>query len=198
MDPKMLMRQSELPEQIDSPRMSRMPSPDTLANLDFAERPSHLSSTFPFPPAALGPSSSELYAKLPPRSEANATIDAFYRSFAWQWVIKCCAFPAEPSYDVAPRTSFQKVFDGVYRQRQARSRHRDSPAPPLSDLQDLALVFMTMAHGSLHSLELPPNDPIAESYAAAGRAALSKGNFLSMPTISGIQALVSIEPRWSH
>lgn len=101
---------------------------------------------------------------------------------------------ADQSYNVAPRASFQKVFEAVYRQRLALSKPRVSPAPPLSDLQDLALVFMTMAHGCLHNLEFPPNDPLAETYAASGRAALSKGNLLSMPTISGIQALVS--RRW--
>lgn len=167
--------------------MSRMPSPDTIAGLGVLHQPQP-DSVFPFQPVGSGVSSSELYARLPARSEAVAAIEAYYRSFAWQWVILFCI--TDISYDVAPRNSFQLVFETVYRQKTARSRHHGSPAPPLSDLQDLALIFMVMAHGSLHSLELPPNDPIAESYAASGKSALAKGDFLSKPTISGIQALV--------
>jgi hypothetical protein len=54
-----------------------------MANLDAAEQ---LISSFPFASGGHKPSSFDLYAQLPPKSEAYAAIDAFYRSFAWQYV----------------------------------------------------------------------------------------------------------------
>jgi hypothetical protein len=52
-------------------------------------------------------------------------------------------------------------------------------------------VFIILAMGSLHCLELPPNDPQADEYLAAAKACLAKGDFMIHNTISGLQALVS-------
>lgn len=56
--------------------------------------------------------------------------------------------------------------------------------------QDLGLIFMILAFGTLHCLELAPNDPTAYELASVAQIALSKGDLLSRPSISGLQALV--------
>jgi hypothetical protein len=84
------------------------------------------------------------------------------------------------SYDVAPREGFLPLLDKVY------STNRVARIDP----QQLALVFIILAMGSLHCLELPPNDPQADEYLAAAKACLAKGDFMIHNTIPGLQALV--------
>ncbi len=57
--------------------------------------------------------------------------------------------------------------------------------------QELAIVFITMAFGALHDLELPPNDPVNVEYYTAARLCLTKGKFLVHNTLAGVRALVS-------
>ncbi len=57
--------------------------------------------------------------------------------------------------------------------------------------QQLALVFMILAIGTLYNLELPLHDPQAEEYLALSKACLARGDFLNHNTIPGVQAVVS-------
>jgi hypothetical protein len=56
--------------------------------------------------------------------------------------------------------------------------------------QGLALIFIVLAMGSLHNLELAPNDPCAEEYLSLSKSCLAKSDFLTRSTIAGIQTLV--------
>ena len=58
--------------------------------------------------------------------------------------------------------------------------------------QQLALLFIVLAMGALHNLELPPDDPTAGEYLALSRDALEAGDFIINNTIAGVQTLVSI------
>lgn len=59
--------------------------------------------------------------------------------------------------------------------------------------QELALVFMLMAVGALHNLELLPNDQLSEELFALAKKALSKGKFLDHNTLAGVRTLVSTQ-----
>jgi hypothetical protein len=56
-------------------------------------------------------------------------------------------------------------------------------------VHELALVFVVLAMGALHHLELQPDDPMAEEFLAAARACLTKGNFLVYNTVPCVQTL---------
>lgn len=94
--------------------------------------------------------------------------------------------PFKPSHDPAPRRTFQPIFDRVYasilQPRPENSVH----------LQQLALVYMLLAMGTVHNIELPPHDESAEEYLTLAQAALTKGNFMNHATIAGLQTLVSL------
>jgi hypothetical protein len=62
---------------------------------------------------------------------------------------------------------------------------------PTLDPQRLALLFIILAIGSLHNLELPPNDPSADEYLDLAKRSLTKSDFMTNCTIAGIQTLVS-------
>lgn len=57
--------------------------------------------------------------------------------------------------------------------------------------QELALLYILLAMGALHNLELPPNDPIAEEYSTLSKICLAKGEFMVHCTTTGVMALVS-------
>ena len=57
--------------------------------------------------------------------------------------------------------------------------------------QQLALVYMILAMGSLYNLELPQHDPQAEEFLSLSKACLSRGDFLNHNTIAGVQTIVS-------
>ena len=48
---------------------------------------------------------------------------------------------------------------------------------------------MVLALGTLHNLELSPNDPIADEYVALAKTCLVKDHFLTKNTIAGVQTL---------
>ncbi|KAE8543300.1 hypothetical protein D1P53_000002 [Cryptococcus gattii VGV] len=115
----------------------------------------------------------ELFERLPPRADAEVLIDSYYRYFAW-------------NHDPAPRRTFQPIFDRVYtsilQPRPENSVH----------LQQLALVYMLLAMGTVHNIELPPHDESAEEYLTLAQAAMTKGNFMNHATIAGLQTLVTM------
>jgi len=90
------------------------------------------------------------------------------------------------SFDVAPRPSIEKLIDEMYHVKNATS-----PDHRAVDPQCLALLFIILAIGSLHNLELPPNDPSAEEYLEMSKRCLAKTDFLTRSTLAGIQTLVS-------
>lgn len=124
---------------------------------------------FPFG-GALDVSTEYLLSKLPPLDEACVLVDAYYRYFTWAW-------------NVSPRETFQPIFDRVFR--------HPPPRGALDEwLQELALVFITLAMGALHNLELPPNDPLAEEFFSLAKSALAKGQFMIHNTLPAVQTLV--------
>jgi hypothetical protein len=91
----------------------------------------------------------------------------------------------ECSFDVAPRSTMGDLITEVYSVRGASEVSRSHLDP-----QRLALLFIILAIGSLHNLELPANDPSADEYLELAKRSLSKSDFLTHCTIAGIQTLV--------
>lgn len=58
--------------------------------------------------------------------------------------------------------------------------------------QELALIFIVLAQGTLFNIEMPNTDPSAEDWLRLSEQALVKGKFLANNTISAVQTLVSI------
>ncbi|GMK58988.1 hypothetical protein CspeluHIS016_0700030 [Cutaneotrichosporon spelunceum] len=153
------LRDQETRELDELPPPSRVPSPKDMSIT--------LNPSFPF--AAAAPTTmAYLISKLPPREEAKAFTDAYYRYFAWQ-------------YDVVPRQYFEPIFERVYTSMEGNT---GAVSP-----QELALLYIVFAMGALYSLELPPNDPVAAEYHGLSKASLVKGNFLVNTAMSGVQTL---------
>jgi hypothetical protein len=89
------------------------------------------------------------------------------------------------SHDVAPKPNFEKTFDRVYKLATG-----DSCSPPVT-AQEIALVFIIIAQGTLYNIEMPPFDSSADGWVRLSELALVKGDFLSNNTIPGLQTLVS-------
>lgn len=89
------------------------------------------------------------------------------------------------SHDVAPKAQFEVTFDRVYRRAEM-----DSLAPPV-DPQEIALVFIIMAQGTMFNIEMPNCDGSAEDWLHLSERALVKGDFLSNNMVAGLQTLVS-------
>jgi hypothetical protein len=89
------------------------------------------------------------------------------------------------SHDVAPKPSFEKTFDRVY-----SLANRCSLSAPVS-AQEIALVFIIMAQGTMYNIEMPSHDPSANEWLHLSERALIKGNFLSNNMVAGLQTLVS-------
>lgn len=67
------------------------------------------------------------------------------------------------------------------------------------DNHQLSLLFIVLAMGALHSLELPQNDPSAEEYLDLAKRSLAKSDFLTHSTVAAIQTLVGGElPMFGH
>ncbi|KAK8846529.1 hypothetical protein IAR55_005615 [Kwoniella newhampshirensis] len=167
----------ETPVLDTSPRRA----PDSLPPL--APRTKSHTPQFAFPFADSNPhhSTESLLAQLPAKEDAEVLVDAYYRYFAW-------------NHDVAPRPSFQRVFDQVF-----KAAETDRPETRVHP-QQIALVYTILALGTVHNLELPPHDESAEEYIALGKACLSKGDFLNHGTIAGVQALMGLHrdgARWN-
>lgn len=87
---------------------------------------------------------------------------------------------------MCPRYVFDPIFHKTYNEMlPSRGAARCVAA------QELAIVFITMAFGALHDLELPPNDPVSVEFYNTARLCLVKGKFLIHNTLAGVRALVS-------
>ena len=89
------------------------------------------------------------------------------------------------SHDVAPKIYFEKIFDRVYKRRGG------AVVSPSLNAQEIALVFVIMAQGTMYNIEMPPFDASADHWIRLAELALVKGNFLSNHTLPGLQTLVS-------
>ena len=128
---------------------------------------------FPINASAAQIRTRDLLAHLPPANEAWALVESYYRYCAWH-------------HDIAPKPRFKETFDRVY---SYVTPGAVSPASAIN-FQEVALVFMIMAKGTVYNIEMPMDDPSAEEWQHLSEMALVKGNFLSNNTIAGVQTLV--------
>ncbi|ODN81761.1 hypothetical protein L202_02144 [Cryptococcus amylolentus CBS 6039] len=118
----------------------------------------------------------DILAKLPDKEYADMLVDSYYRTFSWH-------------YDICPRPEFKPLYQTAYRLQDMSKSSPQNLRHERMNYQDLGLVFMILAYGTLQCLELPPDDPTAYELAAAAQIALTKGNLLSKPSLSGLEAL---------
>jgi hypothetical protein len=102
-----------------------------------------------------------------------------------EWIEEC-KHRAHSRYDIIPRTKLREIFDKVYDVLTGAPLNRHSRR---AHAQQLALLFIVLAMGALHNLELPPDDHTAEEYLALSRDALDAGDFMINNTIAGVQTL---------
>ncbi|KAJ0104372.1 hypothetical protein J7T55_011156 [Diaporthe amygdali] len=86
------------------------------------------------------------------------------------------------NHDVAPKGPFERTFDRVYKRAEGSS---STPINP----QEIALVFIIMAQGTMFNIEMPDCDSSAEDWLHLSERALVKGNFLSNNMVAGLQTL---------
>ncbi|WWC94362.1 hypothetical protein V866_001204 [Kwoniella sp. B9012] len=154
---------SETPDQsrVSSPKhRSADIGPSTSTNL-FIPR-------FPFQKTCSDYSTNSLLAKLPEQGDGRLLVASYYRYFAW-------------NYNVITSKVFEPIFERSYQ------RHQDGQAAVTS--QELGLVFIILAMGTLHNLERLPHDPLAEEYRSIAQTCLAKGNFMANSTMAGVQAI---------
>jgi hypothetical protein len=89
---------------------------------------------------------------------------------------------------VAPKALFTKTFHRVY------SCLDSEFPPPAVDPQEIALVFIILAQGTMFNIEMPSFDPSVEEWLHLSERALVKGDFLSNNTVAGLQTLVGLNP----
>lgn len=82
---------------------------------------------------------------------------------------------------------FRKTFDRVYKLSEGGS------LSPRINPQEIALVFIIMAQGTLYNIEMPSYDPSAEDWLHLSERALVEGNFLSNNMVAGLQTLVGVQ-----
>ncbi|ORX41278.1 hypothetical protein BD324DRAFT_613935 [Kockovaella imperatae] len=114
----------------------------------------------------------DLLSELPPPDDVEVLVDCYYRYFTW-------------NHDVAPRRSIQPLLNRVLGDRQPVKILAKNIHP-----QQLALVYMILAIGSLYNLELPQHDPQAEDFLLLSKNCLTKGDFLNHNTMPGVQTLL--------
>jgi len=57
--------------------------------------------------------------------------------------------------------------------------------------QEIALIFIVLAVGTLFNLEILPHHPSAHRYFRLSQQSLCKGDFLNRNTVAGLQTVVS-------
>ncbi|GLA32183.1 hypothetical protein AnigIFM63326_011322 [Aspergillus niger] len=179
------LKESETQDISDSPPVTRAPSPK-IAQEPVRSRSGRLTPgtapiAFPFNVAASHVSTRELLSRLPPREEAETLVASYYRYCAWH-------------HDVAPRATFDKTFDRVY-----ASSSQTSLSPNVNP-QEIALVFIILAQGTMFNIEMPNYDPSTEDWLHLSELALVKGRFLSNNMVAGLQTLMGMHrdgTRWN-
>ncbi|RAK77690.1 uncharacterized protein BO72DRAFT_477267 [Aspergillus fijiensis CBS 313.89] len=167
------LKESETQDASDSPPVTRAPSPkipDSVPSQPYRLTPGTTPIAFPFNVAASHVSTRELLSRLPTKEEAETLVGSYYRYCAWH-------------HDVAPKASFQKTFDRIYKFAEGVS------VSPRVNPQEIALVFIVLAQGTLFNIEMPNYDPSAEDWLHLSELALVKGRFLSNNMVAGLQTL---------
>lgn len=85
---------------------------------------------------------------------------------------------------------FEPSFDRVYSQASGKPNTQKTTA------QEIALVFIILAQGTIFNIELPSFDPSVEEWLRLSELALVKGHFLSNNTIPGLQTLVRLPVKY--
>ncbi|WRT69338.1 uncharacterized protein IL334_006322 [Kwoniella shivajii] len=147
------LKDQECIEPLESPSASRMPSPDRQEAYSISSQDAPIQPSFPF--RSHHQSIANLLARLPTIEEGSMLVDCYYRYFAWH-------------YDVAPKATFQPIFNRAYQRPAGGSRHVVA--------QELALVYAILAMGALHNLEFRPNDPCGETYYSPRYGTLLSGD----------------------
>ncbi|KAH7411112.1 hypothetical protein BKA64DRAFT_692805 [Cadophora sp. MPI-SDFR-AT-0126] len=168
------LKDSEMQEGLDSSENTRAPSPE-IPQTSTSFQPGVLSAitspnTFPFSAGMPKMSTRQLLSHLPPKDEAWTLAEAYYRYCAWH-------------HDVAPKSRFEKTFDRVY--ALADGRHPSTRV----NAQEIALVYIIIAQGTMYNIEMPPFDASADAWLHLAELALVKGDFLSNNMIPGVQTL---------
>ena len=89
------------------------------------------------------------------------------------------------SHDVAPKSWFTTTFERVY-----SLANGTQPRASRLNSQEIALVFIVLAQGTLFNIEMPMYDSTAEIWLHLSEQALVKGDFMTNYTLAGIQTLV--------
>ncbi|PYI29943.1 hypothetical protein BP00DRAFT_437272 [Aspergillus indologenus CBS 114.80] len=159
------LKESETQDASDSPPVTRAPSPkipDSVPSQPYRLTPGTTPIAFPFNVAASHVSTRELLSRLPAKEEAETLVGSYYRYCAWH---------------------FQKTFDRVYKFAEGAS------VSPRVNPQEIALVFIVLAQGTLFNIEMPNYDSSAEDWLHLSELALVKGRFLSNNMVAGLQTL---------
>ncbi|KAL4736407.1 hypothetical protein BDV11DRAFT_211264 [Aspergillus similis] len=167
------LKDSETQFAPESASVTRAPSPVTQpsaplqsSQLGFCVAP----IAFPFNASSTRTGIRDLLSHLPPREEALTLVESYYRYCAWH-------------HDVAPKAAFQKAFDRVY------TFSNGGSVSPRLDPQEIALVYIIMAQGTMFNIEMPYYDPSVEDWLYLSERALVEGNFLSNNMVVGLQTL---------
>ncbi|KIL92314.1 hypothetical protein FAVG1_04723 [Fusarium avenaceum] len=168
------LKESEMQDISDTPLQTRAPSPmlpgDSIPSQPSVLRPHSSIAGLPFLVSPGHISTRELLACLPSRDEAWTLVESYYRYCAWH-------------HDVAPKPTFEKTFDRVFK------RAENGSTSPHINAQEIALVFIIMAQGTMFNIEMPNCDSSAEEWLRISERALVKGEFLSNNTVAGLQTL---------
>lgn len=68
----------------------------------------------------------------------------------------------------------------------------EQPMPYPFNAQEIALVFIIIAQGTMFNIEMANDDSSVEEWLQLSERALVKGDFLSNNTVAGLQTLVGI------
>lgn len=68
----------------------------------------------------------------------------------------------------------------------------EQPIPYPFNAQEIALVFIIIAQGTMFNIEMANDDSSVEEWLQLSERALVKGDFLSNNTVAGLQTLVGI------
>ncbi|OAL44454.1 hypothetical protein IQ07DRAFT_521681 [Pyrenochaeta sp. DS3sAY3a] len=168
------LKDSETQDVLETPLVTRAPTPDVPRHPADAQTRSMNSMnspiSFPFSNSPARISTRDLLAHLPPRDEAWTLVESYYRYCAWH-------------HDVAPKARFELTFNRVYAPIDGNF------ANVRVDPQEIALVFIIMAQGTIFNIEMPYYDSSVEEWLDLSERALVKGEFLSNNTVAGVQAL---------
>ncbi|WVR05539.1 hypothetical protein IAU60_002557 [Kwoniella sp. DSM 27419] len=163
------LKDAEVMETLETPALSRAASPHRQVVAGEGAQAS--GSSFPFTTRSSRPGTTlvQLLGSLPSQEEAEALADSYHRYFGW-------------SYDIVSRTALQKVLATAY----AAASGEQMPI----DYQQLGLLFIALAMGALHNLELPPEDSCADEFLLCSEDCLARGRFMTTNTMAGVQTLI--------